>query len=62
MQKKWKTENIAIKDLSRQAASRGTGCRAAGAASEVSVRIFAEKGSDFVQGVEPNCFWVRVMI
>jgi len=50
-----------LKDLSifagfvrRQAASRWAGCRAAGAASEVSVRIFSEKGSDFVQYAEPT--------
>jgi hypothetical protein len=29
-------------------------CRAAGAASEISVRIFSEKGSDFVQYAEPT--------
>ncbi|OGZ48935.1 MAG: hypothetical protein A3G60_01890 [Candidatus Ryanbacteria bacterium RIFCSPLOWO2_12_FULL_47_9c] len=29
--------------------SHGAGCRAAGAALEVSSRIFAEKSSDFVQ-------------
>jgi len=29
-------------------------CAACGGALEISVRIFAEKGSDFVQGVEPN--------
>jgi len=31
--------------------------RRRGGASKFSVRIFAEKSSDFVQGVEPNCMF-----
>jgi hypothetical protein len=32
--------------------SRWAGCRACGAALEIGIRIFAEKSSDFVQGME----------
>ncbi len=37
--------------------SRWAGCRACGAALEVSIRIFAEKSSNFVQNTEPNCMF-----
>jgi hypothetical protein len=41
----------ALSAVRRRAA--GWDCRAAGAASEISVRIFAKKSSDFVQYAEP---------